>query len=110
MGDQKVTIRDLLMHRTGLPAYAGDELQDIGYTRQEIISKLRLVPLTGDYRSSYAYSNIGITSAAAAVARKAGMSWEDLVADRVLVPAGMKSTADGSRISRKPLTAWIPTP
>ena len=51
----KVTICDLLMHRTGLPAYAGDELQDIGYTRQEIISKLHLVPLTGDYRSSYAY-------------------------------------------------------
>jgi CubicO group peptidase (beta-lactamase class C family) len=45
-----VTIRDLLMHRTGLPAYGGDELQDIGYNRSEIISKLHLVPLTGDYR------------------------------------------------------------
>ncbi|MCX6698734.1 MAG: serine hydrolase [Methanomicrobiales archaeon] len=88
-----VTIRDLLMHRTGLPAYAGDELQDIGYNRQEVISKLRLVPLLGDYRSSYAYSNIGITSAAEAAAKKVGMSWEDLVADRVLVPAGMKNTS-----------------
>jgi CubicO group peptidase (beta-lactamase class C family) len=88
-----VTIRDLLMHRTGLPAYAGDELQDIGYNRQEIISKLRLVPLTGNYRSSYAYSNIGITSAAQAAARKAGMSWEDLVAARVTVPTGMKNTS-----------------
>lgn len=88
-----VTIRDFLMHRTGLPAYAGDELQDIGYNRQEVTSKLRLVPLMGDFRSSYAYSNIGITSAAEAAAKKAGMSWEDLVADRVLVPAGMKNTS-----------------
>ena len=88
-----VTIRDLLMHRTGLPAYAGDELQDIGYNRSEIISKLRLVPLTGDYRSSYAYSNIGITSAAEAAAKKAGMSWEDLVSERVIVPAGLKNTS-----------------
>ena len=88
-----VTIRDLLMHRTGLPPYAGDELQDIGYNREEIINKLRLVPLMGDYRSSYAYSNIGITSAAEAAAKKAGMSWEDLVFDRVIVPAGMKNTS-----------------
>ena len=34
-----------------------------------------------------------ITSAAAAAARKAGMSWEDLVADRGPVPAGMKNTS-----------------
>jgi CubicO group peptidase (beta-lactamase class C family) len=88
-----VTVRDLLMHRTGLPAYAGDELQDIGYNRSEIISKLRLIPLMGDYRSSYAYSNIGITSAAEAAAKKAGMSWEDLVSERVIVPAGMKNTS-----------------
>jgi len=88
-----VTVRDLLMHRTGLPAYAGDELQDIGYNRSEIISKLRLIPLTGDYRSSYAYSNIGMTSAAEAVAKKTGMSWEDLVSERVIVPAGLKNTS-----------------
>ena len=88
-----VTVRDLLMHRTGLPSYAGDELQDIGYNRSEIINKLRLIPLTGDYRSSYAYSNIGITSAAEAAAKKAGMSWEDLVSERVIVPAGLKNTS-----------------
>ena len=88
-----VTIRDLLMHRTGLPAYGGDELQEIGYNRSEIISKLRLVPLTGDYRSSYAYSNIGITSAAEAAAGKAGMLWEDLVDNRVIVPAGLANTS-----------------
>ena len=88
-----VTFRDLLSHRTGLPAYAGDELQDIGYGRQEIISKLRYVPLAGGFRSYYAYSNIGITIAAEAAAKKAGMPWEDLVAARVLIPAGMHNTS-----------------
>jgi CubicO group peptidase (beta-lactamase class C family) len=88
-----VTFRDLLSHRTGLPAYAGDELQDIGYGRQEIISRLRYVPLTGAFRSSYAYANIGITIAAEAAAQKAGMPWEDLVAERVLIPAGMSNTS-----------------
>jgi len=90
---EHVTFRDLLSHRTGLPAYAGDELQDIGYGRQEIISRLRYVPLAGAFRSSYAYSNIGITIAAEAAAKKAGMPWEDLVAERVLIPAGMPNTS-----------------
>ena len=87
-----VTFRDLLSHRTGLPAYAGDELQDIGYGRQEIIDRLRYIP-PGAFRSSYAYANIGITMAAEAAAKKAGMPWEDLVAARVLIPAGMHNTS-----------------
>lgn len=88
-----VTIRDLLMHRTGLPAYAGDELQEIGYNRSEIISRLRYIPLTDGFRSSYAYSNIGITMAAEAAARKTGRQWEDFVSGRIFIPAGMMNTS-----------------
>lgn len=88
-----VTFRDLLSHRTGLPAYAGDELQEIGYNRSEIIGKLRLVEPAGQFRSNYAYSNIGITVAAEAAANKAGMPWEELVAQRVFIPAGMPNTS-----------------
>lgn len=88
-----VTLRDLLSHRSGLPAYAADELQSLGYNRSEIIDRLSFIPLTGDFRSSYAYSNIGITSAAEAAAKKAGIDWEDIVAERILIPAGMANTS-----------------
>jgi CubicO group peptidase (beta-lactamase class C family) len=89
-----VTFRDLLSHRTGLPEYAGDDLQyTFGYNRSEIIHRLRYLTLTGEFRSSYAYSNIGITSAAEAAAQRAGKPWEDLVAERVFVPAGMNNTS-----------------
>jgi CubicO group peptidase (beta-lactamase class C family) len=89
-----VTIRDLLAHRTGLPEYGADELQyAFGYNRSEIISRLRYMTLTGEFRSSYAYSNIGITAAAEAAAKRAGKPWEDLVAERVFVPAGMHNTS-----------------
>lgn len=90
---EHVTFRDLLSHRTGLPAYAGDELQEIGYGRQEIIERLRFVPPAGQFRSYYAYSNIGITTAAEAAAAEAGKPWEDLVAERVFTPAGMMNTS-----------------
>jgi CubicO group peptidase (beta-lactamase class C family) len=90
---EHTTIRDLLMHRTGLPEYGSDDLQEIGYNRSEMIQRIRFINLTGEFRSSYAYSNIGITTAAEAAARTAGMSWEDLVAERVFAPVGMRNTS-----------------
>ena len=88
------TFRDLLSHRSGLPEYGGDDLQNgFGYTRPEIMSRLRYLGLTGSFRSSYGYSNIGITSAGEAAAMKAGKPYEDLVAERIFVPAGMYNTS-----------------
>ncbi len=115
---EHVTIRDLLSHRSGLPAYGGDELQHLQYTRPEIIHQLRYMPLTGEFRSSYGYSNIGITSAAEAAARTAGMPWEDLIAERIFIPAGMTNTSARfsdfenaeDRVDTYPVTNGVATP
>ncbi len=91
---KKVTFRDLLAHRSGLPEYGTDELQnEFGYSRQEIMDRLPYLGLSGAFRSSYAYSNIGITIAGVTAAMKAGKTFEDLVAERVFVPAGMHNTS-----------------
>lgn len=91
---QHVTFRDLLSHRSGLPEYGTDELQnDFGYTRPEIMGRLQYLGLPGAFRSSYAYSNIGITIAGETAAKKAGKSYEDLVAERIFMPAGMYNTS-----------------
>jgi CubicO group peptidase (beta-lactamase class C family) len=89
-----VTIRDLLSQRSGLPEYGADDLQyTFGYNRSEILYRLRYLGLTGAFRSSYAYSNIGVTAAAEAASMKAGKPWEELVTERVFVPAGMYNTS-----------------
>lgn len=89
-----VTYRDLLSHRSGLPEYGGDDLQNaFGYSKQEIMDRLRFLGLTGRFRSSYAYSNIGITLAGDAAAMKAGMPYENLVAERIFIPVGMYNTS-----------------
>jgi CubicO group peptidase (beta-lactamase class C family) len=88
------TFRDLLSHRSGLPEYGGDDLQyGFGYSRSEIMSRLRYLGLPGSFRSSYGYSNIGITAAGEAAALKAKKPYGDLVAERVFVPAGMYNTS-----------------
>ena len=90
---EHLTFRDLLSHRTGLPEYAGDELWDLNFSRSDIISRLWLIPISGDFRSSYAYANIDITMAAEAAAWKAGTSWDDLIREKIFVPAGMMNTS-----------------
>jgi CubicO group peptidase (beta-lactamase class C family) len=89
-----VTFRDLLSHRSGLPEYGTDELQnDFLYTKPEITQRLRYLGVPGAFRSSYAYSNIGITIAGDAAAKKAGKPFEDLIAERLFIPAGMHNTS-----------------
>lgn len=68
----QVTVRDFLNHRSGLPSRAGDDLEDIGYDRDEILRRLRLVRPSSSFRAGYAYSNFGFTEGAVAAARPAG--------------------------------------
>ena len=74
---QNVTFADLFAHRSGLPDHAGDLLEDLGYDRATVIDRLRLMPLE-PFRTSYAYTNFGLTEAGVTAAKAAGTSWEDL--------------------------------
>ena len=42
---QKVEIRDFLCHRSGLATESGDLLEDLGYSRPEILYRMRYLPL-----------------------------------------------------------------
>lgn len=87
-----LTIGDLYAHRSGLPDHAGDDLEDLGYDRREIMARLRLLPLA-PFRASYAYTNFGPTAAAEAVATAAGTDWAPLSEDALYKPLGMSRTS-----------------
>ena len=87
-----VTVGDLFSHRSGLPDHAGDELEDLGYDRRQVLDRLRQLPLD-PYRISYAYTNFGLTAGAEAVATSAGTTWEQLSQDVLYEPLGMTSTS-----------------
>ncbi|HEY0229073.1 MAG TPA: serine hydrolase [Mycobacterium sp.] len=88
----QVTVADLYSHRSGLPDHAGDELEDLGYERRQVLERLKYLPLA-PFRISYAYTNFGVTAAAEAVAAAAGKSWEDLSDEALYRPLGMSSTS-----------------
>ena len=90
---KQLTIGDLYSHRSGLPEHIGDILEDIGFSREEILRRLRFQPLAGPLREFYAYTNYALTEGAVAAAKKAGIPWE-ILSDRLLYrPLGMNSTS-----------------
>jgi CubicO group peptidase (beta-lactamase class C family) len=88
-----VTLRDMFSHRSGLPGHVGDLLEDLGYSREEILFRLRYADPTGPFRASYAYTNFGLTQAAVAAAKAADKPWEVLSEERLYHPAGMARTS-----------------
>src|SRR6185437_13547472 len=87
-----VSVGDLFSHRSGLPDYAGDMLEDLGYDRRFVLDRLRQLSLD-PFRISYAYTNFGLTAGAEAVAASARKSWEDLADEAVLKPLGMSTAS-----------------
>lgn len=87
-----VTVGDMFAHRSGLPEHAGDDLEDLGYDRPAILHGLRHLPLE-QFRTSYAYTNFGLTAGAEAVAVSAGTPWAELSRQRIFDPLGMTDTS-----------------
>ena len=90
----QVTLRDLFSHRSGLPAYAGDGLTaTFGYGREESVRRMRHILPASPLRTTFAYTNLGLSVAGYAAAEAAGQAWEDLADARLFAPLGMSSTS-----------------
>ena len=87
-----VTIADMYTHRSGLPEHAGDKLEDMGYDRQQVLDRLRYIPLD-PFRITYHYTNFGLTAAAESAARKADSDWATLSENSIYEPLGMTHTS-----------------
>jgi len=91
---RELTIRDLLVHRSGLGLGAGDLLwwPASTYDRKEVARRLRFIqPATG-FRTAYAYDNVLYLVAGEVIEAISGQSWEDFVSSRILAKLGMKGS------------------
>jgi CubicO group peptidase (beta-lactamase class C family) len=88
---RELTIRDLLVHRSGLGLGAGDLLwwPPSTYDRKEIARRLRFIPPATSFRSAYAYDNVLYLVAGEVIETITGQTWEDFVSSRILAKAGM---------------------
>ena len=91
---REISVRDLLVHRSGLGLGAGDLLlwPESTYTRNEIVRRLRFIPPARSFRSAYAYDNMLYIAAGEVIEAMGGEPWEDFIAGRILKKAGMASS------------------
>jgi CubicO group peptidase (beta-lactamase class C family) len=98
---REFTVRDLLVHRSGLSLGAGDLLWfHSDYGREEIARRLRYIAPTASFRSRYAYDNVLFIVAGLVVEAASGMSWDDFVRTRIFGPLGLRHTQTSVRLFR----------
>jgi CubicO group peptidase (beta-lactamase class C family) len=83
------TLRDLLAHRTGLPADTGDLLDKLGLDRSAALAQMQYLPPAVSFRGQEGFSNLGVFAAAEVLDAVEGKPWEEIVAERVFTPLGM---------------------
>jgi CubicO group peptidase (beta-lactamase class C family) len=88
----RLTIVDLLSHRSGLPRHDLTWIGQPGRSRAEIVRSLRFLPLSRDLRQEFQYCNLGYLIAGHVVEVLSGVPWEDFVRGRLLEPLGMRRT------------------
>jgi CubicO group peptidase (beta-lactamase class C family) len=88
----RLTIVDLLSHRSGLPRHDLTWIGQPGRSRTEIVRSLRFLPLSRDLRQEFQYCNLGYLVAGHVVEALSGLSWEAFVRGRLLEPLRMRRT------------------
>lgn len=86
---REVTLRDLLSHRVGV---TGIHNALTTWSREEVLRRTRTLEPNIPFRSRYDYSNMMYSAAGEAAAATAGVPWERLLRDRILLPLGMEQT------------------
>lgn len=90
---REITIRDLLVHRSGLGLGAGDLLfvPRGSLSRKETVKRLANIKPATSFRSGYAYDNILYTVAGQLIEEVSGKTWEEFMTREVLKRGGMNS-------------------
>jgi CubicO group peptidase (beta-lactamase class C family) len=112
----KITIRHLLTHTSGIPNFTGFEdyrkLEPFKATPAELVARFRDKPLDFQPGEKWSYSNSGYVLLGYLIEKITGESYEKFVTENIFTPLGMKDTgydsntaiiarrADGYEIAR----------
>ena len=94
---REITIRDLLVHRSGLGHGEGDLLfvPRSNLSRAESVKRLRFLKPATSFRYGFDYDNVLYMVAGQLIEAVTGKTWETFTAEQIFKPAGMlHSTSD----------------
>ncbi len=92
---QRITLRDLLSHRTGLPANSLDRVVESGTGYDDVRRQLRGVRSLCPAGDCYAYQNVAFSAAGDIIYASTGTFYSEWVEKLLLQPLGMRTASLG---------------
>jgi CubicO group peptidase (beta-lactamase class C family) len=89
---RRLSVRDLVTHRSGLPRHDLVWYNNRTITREELVRRLRYLPPNKDLRETFQYNNLMFVTAGYLVGELMATSWENAIRTLVLQPLGMAGT------------------
>jgi len=108
---RKITVQDLLTHRSGLISFPDgytppDPLNPYAhYTREQVFQYLSTYSLTREPGVQYEYSNLGMGLVGLMLEHLKTKTYSEIVSERICAPLGMKSTFIDVPAPMRPLIA-----
>ncbi|MFH1687592.1 MAG: serine hydrolase [bacterium] len=85
---ERITVRDLLTHRSGLPRH--DAMwYNSDATREELVRRLAFLEPNIDFRSGFQYQNMMYVAAGYLIEKVSGETWETYTKKNLFVPIGL---------------------
>ncbi len=92
VANDRMTPRDLVTHRSGLPRHDLLWYAFPDRAREDLVRRIRFLPPSKDFRTDFQYNNLMLLTSGVLIERITHSSWEDAVRTRVLEPLGMHHT------------------
>lgn len=105
---ERLTPRDLVTHRSGLPRHDLVWYNNYTASREEFVRRLAHLQPTADLREKFQYNNLMYLTAGYLVEVLTGKKWEDAIRAQVLDPLGMKRTNFSVEDSQKDVDFALP--
>ncbi len=105
---ERITPRDLVTHRSGLPRHDLVWYNNFSASREEFVRRMAYIQPTADLREKFQYNNLMFLTAGFLVETLTGKPWEDSIRGLVLEPLGMNRTNFSVLDSQKDLNFAFP--
>ena len=92
VASERITVRDLLRHRSGIPRHDLAWLANPGLDRGELVRRMRYLEPSKDLRTLFQYCNFGYVAAGFLCGHVTNSTYEEQVRRRIFEPLGMSNT------------------
>jgi len=90
--NDKITLRDMMCHRTGLPRHDYSWYFFTTNSRDSLLQRIQYMEPSADIRTRWQYNNFMFFAQGVVAEKITGKKWEDNVREKIFVPLGMNNS------------------